>query len=163
MGNEVFANGMEVSCKSGDGKVIAAFPDVCLSPPSPPAGPIPVPYPNTSFSKDGKNGSKTVKEFHRQIGEFADVDVEWLTGNARLHVVHGTTRLHCTPGRHVSLLAVHGPARGIRTDGLRWELKDEDLEPGATRGVSNVFEKPVATVTVRDGTLLAVLTGDPSV
>ena len=61
MGNEVFANGNEIACKSGDGKVIAAFPDVCLSPPSPPAGPIPVPYPDTSFSKDMKNGSKTVK------------------------------------------------------------------------------------------------------
>lgn len=61
MSNEVFANGNEIACKSGDGKVIAAFPDVCLSPPSPPAGPIPVPYPNTSFSKDAKEGSKTVK------------------------------------------------------------------------------------------------------
>lgn len=61
MGNEVFANGNEVACKSGDDKVIAAFPDVCLSPPSPPAGPIPIPYPNTSFSKDMKKGSKSVK------------------------------------------------------------------------------------------------------
>jgi hypothetical protein len=61
LGNEVFANGNEIACKSGDAKVIAAFPDVCLSPPSPPAGPIPVPYPDTSFSKDMKNGSKKVK------------------------------------------------------------------------------------------------------
>jgi len=61
VGNEVFANGNEIACKGGDGKVIAAFPDVCMSPPSPPAGPIPIPYPNTSFSKDTKNGSKTVK------------------------------------------------------------------------------------------------------
>jgi hypothetical protein len=60
MGCEVYANGDEIACKAGDGKVIAAFPDVCLSPPSPPAGPIPVPYPNTSFSKDMQNGSKTV-------------------------------------------------------------------------------------------------------
>lgn len=61
MSNEVFANGNEIACKSGDAKVIAAFPDVCLTPPSPPAGPIPVPYPDTSFSKDTQNGSKTVK------------------------------------------------------------------------------------------------------
>ena len=61
MGDEVYANGNAIACKTGDGKVIAAFPDVCLSPPSPPAGPIPVPYPDTSFSKDMKNGSKTVK------------------------------------------------------------------------------------------------------
>ena len=61
MGCNVYANGDEIACKAGDGKVIAAFPDVCLSPPSPPAGPIPVPYPDTSFSKDMQNGSKTVK------------------------------------------------------------------------------------------------------
>lgn len=67
MGNEVFANGNEIACKSGDGKVIAAFPDVCLSPPSPPAGPVPVPYPDTSFSKDMKNGSKTVKIDDKEV------------------------------------------------------------------------------------------------
>jgi hypothetical protein len=60
MGCEVYANGDEIACKAGAGKVIAAFPDVCLSPPSPPAGPIPVPYPDTSFSKDMQSGSKTV-------------------------------------------------------------------------------------------------------
>lgn len=61
MGAEVYANGNAIACKKSDDKVIAAFPDVCLSPPSPPAGPLPIPYPNTSFSKDMKNGSKTVK------------------------------------------------------------------------------------------------------
>jgi hypothetical protein len=59
--NNVYANGNAIACKSGDDKVIAAFPDVCLSPPSPPAGPIPVPYPDTSFSKDMQNGTKTVQ------------------------------------------------------------------------------------------------------
>jgi len=67
MGCDVFADGNEIACKAGDGKVIAAFPDVCLSPPSPPAGPIPVPYPNTSFSKDMKNGSKSVKIKDKEV------------------------------------------------------------------------------------------------
>ena len=67
MSNEVFANGNEIACKSGDDKVVAAFPDVCLSPPSPPAGPIPIPYPNTSFSKDMKKGSKSVKIDGKEI------------------------------------------------------------------------------------------------
>jgi hypothetical protein len=61
MGTEVYANGNAIACKAGDAKVIAAFPDVCLSPPSPPAGPVPIPYPDTSFSKDMQNGSTTVK------------------------------------------------------------------------------------------------------
>jgi hypothetical protein len=60
MADEVYANGNEIAAKSGMNKVIAAFPDVCLSPPSPPAGPIPVPYPNSSFSKDLQEGSQTV-------------------------------------------------------------------------------------------------------
>ncbi|HYO52642.1 DUF4150 domain-containing protein [Archangium sp.] len=60
MGKEVYANGMELAHKSGDAKVMAAFPDVCLSPPPPPTGPVPVPYPNTSFAKDLQQGSKTV-------------------------------------------------------------------------------------------------------
>jgi hypothetical protein len=61
MGMTVYANGMSVACKAADGKTIAAMPDVCLSPPSPPAGPIPIPYPNTAMASDTTNGSKTVQ------------------------------------------------------------------------------------------------------
>jgi len=61
MANKVFANGREIACKSGSGKVIAAMPDVCLSPPSPPAGPVPIPYPVTSMASDTDAGSKHVK------------------------------------------------------------------------------------------------------
>jgi hypothetical protein len=63
MANNVFANGREVSCKAGAGKVIAAFPDVVFTPPQTPATPlgVPIPYPVTSISSDTTNGSKTVK------------------------------------------------------------------------------------------------------
>src|SRR4051794_17205075 len=61
MSHEVYADSNEIAGKAGTGKVIASFPDVCLSPPSPPAGPIPVPYPDTSFSSDLKEGSTSVK------------------------------------------------------------------------------------------------------
>lgn len=67
MGCKVYCNGSEIACKGGANKVIAEFPDVCLSPPSPPAGPIPVPYPDTSFSKDMKSGSKTVKIKNKEV------------------------------------------------------------------------------------------------
>jgi uncharacterized Zn-binding protein involved in type VI secretion len=60
MGKKVFANGMEIAHKAGDAKVTAAFPDVCMSPPPPPAGPVPVLYPNTSSAKDLKQGSTSV-------------------------------------------------------------------------------------------------------
>ena len=43
------------------------------------------------------------------------------------------------PGELVSLLAVNGPAEGVTTEGLAYPLRGETLEPGSTRGVSNVF------------------------
>jgi hypothetical protein len=44
------------------------MPDVCLSPPSPPAGPIPIPYPNTSKADKTNQGSKTVKVGGDEVG-----------------------------------------------------------------------------------------------
>jgi hypothetical protein len=61
MTNKVYANTREISGKAGANKVIAASPDVCLSPPSPPAGPLPIPYPVSSNSGDVSDGSSTVK------------------------------------------------------------------------------------------------------
>ena len=60
MANEVYANGREIACKAASGKTVAAFPDTCLSPPSSPAGPVPIPYPNTAYASDTTNGSTTV-------------------------------------------------------------------------------------------------------
>ena len=63
MGNQVYANMMEVSCKAGSGKAICAFPDVCFTPPLTPATPpgVPIPYPNTGMDSDTSSGSSTVK------------------------------------------------------------------------------------------------------
>jgi hypothetical protein len=63
MGNQVYANGREVSCKAADGKSICAFPDVCFTPPLTPATPpgVPIPYPNTGLATDATSGSSTVK------------------------------------------------------------------------------------------------------
>lgn len=63
MSNDVFANGMELACKAGQGKSICAFPDVCFTPPQTPATPpgVPIPYPNTGMASDTTSGSKTVK------------------------------------------------------------------------------------------------------
>lgn len=56
----VYINDKEACSKSADGKSAAAFPDPCWSPPSPPAGPIIVPYPNTAYARALKKGTSTV-------------------------------------------------------------------------------------------------------
>lgn len=70
MANKVFANNMEIACKAASGKVIAAFPDVCFTPPDKvPATPIgvPVPYPNTGSASDTTKGSKKVLISSKEI------------------------------------------------------------------------------------------------
>ena len=61
MGKKVFANGMEISGKKADNKILGAMPDVCMSPPPPPAGPLPIPYPNFTAASKTADGSKDVK------------------------------------------------------------------------------------------------------
>lgn len=68
MGGKVYANGREISGKKSGHKVLGAMPDVCLSPPSPPAGPVPVPYPNFSDAGDTAEGSKSVKIGGKPVG-----------------------------------------------------------------------------------------------
>jgi len=60
------------------------------------------------------------------------------------------------PGELLTLLPLGGPATGVRTEGLEYPLAGETLEPGTTRGVSNVFTSTGARVTLTDGVLLAV-------
>jgi thiamine pyrophosphokinase len=85
------------------------------------------------------------------------LDIEWRTGSGTLHRVNRSLLLTGTPGETVSLLAFGGPARQVRTNGLRWELDGEDLAPGSTRGVSNRFVATEAVVELENGNLLAVL------
>jgi hypothetical protein len=69
MADNVFANGMEVSCKAGPGKSICAFPDVCFTPPQTPATPagVPIPYPNTSMNSDCTEGSSSVNVSNQEV------------------------------------------------------------------------------------------------
>lgn len=78
-------------------------------------------------------------------------------GATALHVVRRRRTLQGAPGALVSLLPVNGAAHGVRTAGLRFPLRDETLEAGSSRGVSNEFVTAAAEVEVRDGALLAVL------
>jgi thiamine pyrophosphokinase len=87
------------------------------------------------------------------------VPAEAWVGPARLWVVRDEAVLEGRPGDLVSLLPVHGPARGVTTDGLLYPLRDEDLAAGTSRGVSNEWVKAEAAVRVRGGILVAVAPG----
>jgi thiamine pyrophosphokinase len=90
-------------------------------------------------------------------------------GGARLQIVRGDTRLRALHGGSemaieaprgalVTLLSVGDAAEGVTTRGLRYPLNDEPLEPGSSRGLSNVVAAHPASIRVRRGTLLVIET-----
>jgi thiamine pyrophosphokinase len=91
--------------------------------------------------------------------KYSGAQVDAAIGNARVHVVHGARDLEGTPGELVTLLPLNGAAHGVRTEGLAYPLRGETLEPGSTRGVSNVFADTSARITLERGVLLAIRPG----
>jgi hypothetical protein len=68
VGDTVFINGRAVVHKGSAGQSIA-FPDVCLCPPTPPAGPIPTPLPNTVMAADFDGGARSVLTEGNPVGK----------------------------------------------------------------------------------------------
>ncbi len=91
------------------------------------------------------------------LGTQNGIDVEWRSGTETLHRVNERLSLHVPVGTTVSLLPVGGPASGIATTGLQWELSNDTLQPGSTRGVSNVAVAEQVTISVQSGNLVAIV------
>lgn len=87
---------------------------------------------------------------------YANVEVDAQLGHAWVHVIRRERLLAGEPGELVSLFAVHGPASGVVTEGLLYPLRGETLEPGSSRGLSNVFTSAEARIGVERGVLLAI-------
>jgi thiamine pyrophosphokinase len=90
---------------------------------------------------------------------YASAQVDAHVGEAEIHVVRDACELEGEPGELLTLLPVHGAAEGVSTDGLAYPLRGETLDPGSTRGVSNVFAASTARVTLERGVLLAIRPG----
>ena len=87
---------------------------------------------------------------------YADLTVDAYIGTAHLVVVRGTALIAGRSGDLVTLLAMGGPAGGVRTAGLRFSLEDQTLHPGSTLGVSNEMLAAEATVAVERGVVIAI-------
>jgi thiamine pyrophosphokinase len=90
---------------------------------------------------------------------YAGVELDAEIGAAHAHVIRGERVLQGERGELVSLIALHGAAKGVTTEGLLYPLAGETLGPGSSRGVSNVFSAETATVRLSGGVLLAVRPG----
>jgi len=87
-----------------------------------------------------------------------EVAVEAWFGAA--HVVVATPRrpvvVRGTAGDLVSMVPLHGPAIGVRSAGLRWELDDETVFTGFSRTMSNELVAAEARIALTGGTLVVI-------
>ena len=88
---------------------------------------------------------------------WADLLIDLRIDSSRAWVVHDRLDLDLPVGTTVSLLAVGGPASGVTTTGLRWQLVDADLTPGVGLGMSNEVGGSQASIRVASGTLLVIV------
>src|ERR1019366_8841901 len=96
MADNVFINGRAAFHKGSAGKSIA-FPDVCLCPPSPPAGPIPTPLPNTAQAMDLQGGATTVTIEGNPVAH-AQSFIAQSTGNEVAQATGGGVVTHMVKG-----------------------------------------------------------------
>ena len=94
---------------------------------------------------------------------YARLTLDALVGDAVVHVIRGDRTIAGEPGALLTLLALGGAATGVVTEGLEYPLAPETLEPGSSRGVSNVFAATEARLTVASGVLLAIRPGAAAV
>ena len=92
--------------------------------------------------------------------ELSGRDVALADGASVVRLVEGGQQLTIDgqPGDFVSLFPLAPVAGGVSTTGLAFPLRDEALEQGPARGLSNVMNENSATVSARTGRLLVVHT-----
>ena len=92
---------------------------------------------------------------------YTSIELDAWIGDATVSVVRVRRRFSWRAGDLVSLFAAGGPAFGVTTHGLEYPLRHETLNPGSSRGISNVVVQGPIMVEVLDGVLLAVQTPGP--
>jgi thiamine pyrophosphokinase len=86
----------------------------------------------------------------------SELEVRLIDGSQEISLLRGGGNCHLegSPGDTLSLIPLTPEARGVLTQGLEYPLRHETLYLGATRGISNVFMKPQASVSLEEGLLL---------
>lgn len=84
--------------------------------------------------------------------------IRFLDGKTEIFAISEYADLAGKAGDLVSLIPWGGNAEGVSTHGLVYPLKNETLFHYHTRGISNVMLADTASVSVKGGTLLCVVT-----
>jgi thiamine pyrophosphokinase len=89
--------------------------------------------------------------------KYTSVQIQFIHGEQRVHVLRGVNKLKAKRGERVSLIPVSGDAIGVSTRNLLYPLNRETLNMGSSRGVSNIVLEDGAEVSIENGVLLCVV------
>ncbi len=90
--------------------------------------------------------------------KYRDISVSLMTGSSHLHIVHAKRKLTVSgkSGQTISLIPLSQKARGITLSGFEYPLKNETIQFGSSRGISNVLKKKEGSIRLSSGTILCV-------
>ena len=91
--------------------------------------------------------------------DWRDRDVVLVDPTRRISLLTNRTEINGVPGDVVTLIPFGGGVTGVSSEGLRYELNNQDLVVGTSLGVSNELIGVVATIVVATGMLLVVHEG----
>ena len=101
-----------------------------------------------------------VAMLHSLVAHCEEVTITAHVGPSVVYFVTPKERFQmaCTPDTTVSLIPLGGSARGVRSEGLKWNLSRETLHPFASRGVSNSTIANSFSLSLRTGVLAVFVT-----
>jgi thiamine pyrophosphokinase len=91
--------------------------------------------------------------------EFRELSVRLVDGPQETAIICGGGKMTFSGQRGdvLSLIPLHQEAVGVNLTGLEYNLDDDSLPVGTTKGISNVFVNDSATVSLKQGLLLCVI------
>jgi len=90
------------------------------------------------------------------LPELAQVPTRIVDHHLSIQVIRDRAEITGRAGDTLSLIALQGDAHGVTIEGCEYPLSDATLPFGATLGISNVLTQQMATITVKQGLILAL-------
>lgn len=106
-------------------------------------------------SGGGDRFDHLVALLHSLVGHTQDAQLTAHIGDCLVHFVTPKQRFvtNCAPNTTVSLIPLGGSARGVRSEGLKWNLSRKTLHSFASRGISNQTISDSFSISVRTGVI----------
>ncbi|MCH5211409.1 MAG: thiamine diphosphokinase [Oscillospiraceae bacterium] len=74
-----------------------------------------------------------------------------------IHIIKDKLIIDGCKGKTLSIIPVYGDLTGITTKGLRWQLDNETLYFGTSRGNSNIIENNICEISVKSGVGIIII------